>query len=178
VVLTPSPSLSVKPVNTPNWSQIKSGGEQRQGGRVDAAPHHAKQPKVKMLQRSHFLLLPSAPIRTPRRRARLQFSSWLPWPWLRFLVSRETHSKATSPAFLGLVGCLRGGCNRFGWGRRRDGSSFSSASLHCRRIRARAVVGERARAEMQIRCSLKCLSGRLFAFPFVGVIDGDVACCW
>jgi len=56
-----------------------------------------------MQQRSHFLLLSdcSDPYASSSlRRARLQVAAMA---WLRFLVSRERHSKAESPAFLGLV---------------------------------------------------------------------------
>lgn len=38
----------------------------------------------------------------------------------------------------------------------------------------RKILLARSSTAMQIWCSLKCLSGRLFAFPVVGVIAADV----
>lgn len=177
MVLTPSP-LSVKPVNTPNWKpdQIRRRTTPRRQSWRCSPSRQATEGK-----NAAEITLPPPPICSDPYAS----SSCAPAVGCHGLdcVSRSrvrrTQRRHHQLSLAWLVASAAVATDSGGdWGRRRDGSSFSSASLHCRRIRARTLVGERARAEMQIRCSLKCLSGRLFAFPFVGVIDGDVACCW
>ena len=152
MVATPSLSpFSRLILPTEARSNLEEKETRQAGGEVDVAPpitsRQATEGKCSRDPTSSSS--PSAPIRTPRRRSVVRTCRWLPWPLIAFLglAWEALKGRVTSFPWVGR-GCLRGGCNRFGWGRRRAGSSFSSASLHCRRVPAWTVVGE----EPEPRC--------------------------
>ena len=153
MVATPSLSpFSRLILPTEARSNLEEKETRQAGGEVDVAPpiasRQATEGKCSRDPTSSSSL--TAPIRTPRRRSVVRTCRWVAamasdcvsWPRVR-----GTQRRVTSFPWVGR-GCLRGGCNRFGWGRRRGGSSFSSVSLHCRRNPVRTVVGE----EPEPRC--------------------------